>query len=271
RQAGLAVRGRRADRGLAGRGGGAARRRHPGRDALLLRTRRRFMTEPATVGSLFVANYPPFSFWSRAQLPAVQKALPAPPRPEPPFALSLHLPFCRKRCKFCYFRVYTEMDSEHINTYLDALAREVETYAGLPATGKRPLRFVYFGGGTPSLLSVRQLNRLVDRIRPAMPWDGAEEGTFECEPGPLAHSKVLAIRALGVPRLSLGIENFDDDILRENGRAHLSAEIERCLPWIREAQFDQLNIDLIAGMVGESWPTWKETVKKTIDLAPESV
>src|SRR5215467_2402196 len=104
-----------------------------------------------------------------------------------------------------------------------------------------------------------------------MPWDGAEEVTFECEPGTLTHSKILALRDLGVTRLSLGIENFDDDILRENGRAHLSAEIERSIPWIREANFDQLNIDLIAGMVGESWPTWKETVKKTIDLAPESV
>src|SRR4029079_15004917 len=93
---------------------------------------------------------------------------------------------------------------------------------------------------------------------------GAEHAT-------LTHRQVEASRARGVTRLSLGIENFDDEILRENGRAHLSAEIERCLPWIREANFDQLNIDLIAGMVGESWATWKETVKKTLDVAPESV
>jgi oxygen-independent coproporphyrinogen-3 oxidase len=227
--------------------------------------------EPATVGSLFVANYPPFSFWNPDRLPEVREALAAPPRPDTPFGLYLHLPFCRKRCKFCYFRVFTEMDSEHINTYLEALAREVEMYAELAATGGRPLRFVYLGGGTPSLLSVRQLTRLVDRIRPAMPWEGAREVTFECEPGTLTHSKVDAIRALGVTRLSLGIENFDDDILRENGRAHLSFEIERCLPWIRAAGFEQLNVDLIAGMVGESWAAWKETVKKTIDVAPESV
>ena len=227
--------------------------------------------EPATVGSLFVANYPPFSFWNRSALPDVEEALAVAPAPEIPFGLYLHLPFCRKRCKFCYFRVYTEMDSARINTYLDALAREVEAYSALPATGGRPLRFVYFGGGTPSLLSVRQLTGLAERIRRAMPWDGAEEITFECEPGTLTHSKVDAIRALGITRLSLGIENFDDDILRENGRAHLSPEIFRALDWIRAAGFDQLNIDLIAGMLGESWATWKETVRKTIDAAPESV
>jgi oxygen-independent coproporphyrinogen-3 oxidase len=227
--------------------------------------------EPATVGSLFVANYPPFSFWNRPALEHVEEALALPPSPGTPFGLYLHVPFCRKRCKFCYFRVYTEMDSARINSYLDALAREVETYAALPAIGGRPLRFVYFGGGTPSLLSVRQLDRLAERIRRVMPWDGAEEITFECEPGTLTQSKVQAIRALGITRLSLGIESFDDDILRENGRAHLSPEIFRALGWIREAGFDQLNIDLIAGMLGETWETWKESVRKTIDAAPESV
>lgn len=227
--------------------------------------------EPPEVGNLFVANYPPFSAWSRDQLPRVEAALAAPPRPATDFGLYLHLPFCRKRCKFCYFRVFTEMDSARINLYLEALGREVELYGERPATAGRPLRFVYFGGGTPSLLSVRQLTALVGRIRRVMPWDGVEEVTFECEPGTLTRSKLEAVRAFGVTRLSLGVENFDDEILRVNGRAHLSAEIYRVMPWIRELAFDQLNIDLIAGLLGESWETWRESVAKTIDLAPDSV
>ncbi len=149
--------------------------------------------------------------------------------------------------------------------------REVEAYAALPATGARPLRFVYFGGGTPSLLSVHQLNGLFNRLRRVMPWDGAEEITFECEPGTLTEPKVKAIRAMGITRLSLGVENFNDAILKENGRAHLSAEIYRVMPWIQAAGFDQLNIDLIAGMVGETWETWKESVQRAIDLGPDSV
>jgi oxygen-independent coproporphyrinogen-3 oxidase len=227
--------------------------------------------DPPELGNLFVANYPPFSFWSGEELPRVHAALAAPPRPGTDFGLYLHLPFCRKRCKFCYFRVFTEMDSARINRYLGALGQEIELYAGMPATAGRRLRFVYFGGGTPSLLSVRQLSSLVERVRRAMPWDGAEEVTFECEPGTLTRSKLAAVRALGVTRLSLGVESFDDEVLRANGRAHLSAEIYRVLPWIGALDFPQLNIDLIAGLQGESWPTWRESVRKTLELAPDSV
>ncbi|HSK80182.1 MAG TPA: coproporphyrinogen-III oxidase family protein, partial [Thermoanaerobaculia bacterium] len=204
-------------------------------------------------------------------LSEVERVLSSPPRPGAPIGLYLHIPFCRKRCKFCYFRVYTDKDSSEIGTYLDALASEVELYAQKPAVAGRPLKFVYFGGGTPSYLSVKQLEGLVSRVKAAIPWVGVQEVTFECEPGTLTRSKLEAIREIGVTRLSLGIENFDDAILKENGRAHVSTEIYRVLPWIEELGFDQLNIDLIAGMVGETWDTWKDSVQKTLDLAPDSV
>ena len=235
--------------------------------------------EPATassgsdpeVGSVFVSNYPPFSFWQPDRLPEVEVALHNPPRPDVPLGLYLHVPFCRKRCKFCYFRVYTDKDSSEIGAYLDALGTETVLASRLPALAGRRPRFVYFGGGTPSYISVRQLTGLVSRIQAAMPWDAAEEITFECEPGTLTQSKLEAIRAIGVTRLSLGVENFDDDILRENGRAHVSKEIYRVLPWIQALEFDQVNMDLIAGMVGESWETWQATVEKTIAAEPDSV
>ena len=229
--------------------------------------------QPATteVGSVFVSNYPPFSAWGPQSLSEAERVLNSPPRPGAPIGLYLHIPFCRKRCKFCYFRVYTDKDSSEIGTYLDALASEVELYAQQRAVAGRPLKFVYFGGGTPSYISVRQLEGLVSRVKAVLPWDGVQEVTFECEPGTLTHSKLEAIRAIGVTRLSLGIENFDDEILKENGRAHVSTEIYRVLPWIQELGFDQLNIDLIAGMVGETWDTWKESVRKTLEIAPDSV
>jgi len=228
-------------------------------------------TRETEVGSLFVSNYPPFSFWNREAVDEARQALAAPPRPGADLGLYLHIPFCRKRCKFCYFRVYTDKSFDEIGAYTDALASEVELYARMPAVAGRPLRFVYVGGGTPSYLSVEQLTALVSRLRAAIPWEGAEEVTFECEPGTLQEHKVHAIKELGVTRLSLGIENFNDEILRENGRAHVGKEIWRCLPWIEAAGFDQLNIDLIAGMVGETWETWRETVATTVDLAPDSV
>ena len=231
------------------------------------------MTSDSTqteVGSYFISNYPPFSLWSTDHLGEVEAALQAPPR-EVPLGLYLHIPFCRKRCKFCYFKVFTDNTADDIETYVSALSREIELVSQLPVMGDRPFRFVYFGGGTPSFLSPRQLTSLVDRLRANINWEKAEEVTFECEPGTLSETKVKTLKELGITRLSLGIENFADDVLKENGRAHLSAEIYKCWDWIQEAEFPNVNIDLISGMVGESWENWKLNIRRTIELAPESV
>lgn len=231
------------------------------------------MTTEATkteVGSYFISNYPPYSQWKPEYLPEVEKALATPPRPVP-LGLYLHIPFCRKRCKFCYFKVFTGKNSGEIETYVEALCKEIELVSRQPAMGERPFRFVYFGGGTPSFLSPKQLTSLVDRLRANISWDKAEEVTFECEPGTLSESKVHTLQRLGVTRLSLGIENFNDAILEENGRAHLSKEVYRAWEWIEAAKFPNVNIDLISGMVGETWDNWKENVSKTLELSPESV
>ncbi len=222
------------------------------------------------VGSYFISNYPPFSQWTKEQVPEIKAALFAPPA-DVPLGLYLHIPFCRKRCKFCYFKVFTEKTSPEIETYVSALSREIELVSQLPVMGGRPFRFVYFGGGTPSFLSANQLTALVDRLRANIRWDQAEEVTFECEPGTLSLPKLQTIRDIGTTRLSLGVENFSDEVLRENGRAHLSKEIHRSWEWITQVGFPNVNIDLIAGMVGETWDNWKECILKTIELSPQSV
>lgn len=222
------------------------------------------------VGSYFISNYPPFSQWSKDELPTLRQALAEPPR-DVPLGLYLHIPFCRKRCKFCYFKVFTDNKASDIETYVSALSREIELVSQQPVMGGRPFRFVYFGGGTPSYLSVRQLESLVERLQKSIDWSLAEEVTFECEPGTLRESKIKALKELGVTRLSLGVENFTDEILKENGRAHLTGEIYKAWDWIQEADFPNVNIDLIAGMVGESWDNWKYNIQKTIELSPDSV
>ena len=234
-------------------------------------------TTKTEVGSYFISNYPPFSQWSAAGLADVRAALDAPPlvpkgQSEPaPLGLYLHIPFCRKRCKFCYFRVYTDKNAGDVETYVAALSREIELVSRLPVMGHRPFRFVYFGGGTPSFLSAKQLTSLVDRLRANINWDEAEEVTFECEPGTLSQPKIETLRELGVTRLSLGIENFNDAILEDNGRAHLSGEVYKSWEWIRQADFANVNIDLIAGMVGETWDNWKDSVARAIELDADSV
>jgi oxygen-independent coproporphyrinogen III oxidase len=229
------------------------------------------LAEPE-VGSYFVATYPPFSVWSaeaveRDAMPALQ----APPNPATPLGLYLHIPFCRKRCHFCYFRVYTDKNASEIGRYLDVLGREWEMYTQQPAIAGRPLNFVYFGGGTPSFLSTSQLQALVKSPTAVTKWNHAEEITFECEPGTLTQHKLTAIRRMGVTRLSLGVENFDDRILEINGRAHRSPEIETAYRFARGLHFPQINIDLIAGMLGETDDNWQRCIQKTVELDPDSV
>jgi oxygen-independent coproporphyrinogen-3 oxidase len=224
-----------------------------------------------TVGNYFVSNYPPFSFWKPENLGEIFAAIDRPPSPGNPLGVYMHIPFCRKRCHFCYFKVYTDKDSAAIRAYIDAALKEMSLYASRPFIGGRKPSFVYFGGGTPSYLSVEQLKHLTDGMKSMLPWDEVEEVTFECEPGTLTEHKLRAIRDLGVTRLSLGVENFDDHILEINGRAHHSKEIARAYAYARSIDFPQINIDLIAGMVEETEANWRENIRKTIDLSPDSV
>lgn len=222
-------------------------------------------------GNYFVSNYPPYSFWTPDHVGEAQAALDRLPVPKTPLGVYLHIPFCRKRCHFCYFRVYTDKNAAEIRRYLDAAIQELTLYAQKPFIGNRKPNFIYFGGGTPSYLSTQQLTYLADAIKRLLPWDAAEEVTFECEPGTLTETKLRVIRDIGVTRLSLGVEHFDDRILRLNGRAHGSEEIGRAYAFARSVGFPQINIDLIAGMMGDTTEDWQSTVQQAIALQPDSV
>ena len=222
-------------------------------------------------GNYFISNYPPFSFWSEDQNVEVEIALNSEPNPEVKLGLYHHIPFCRKRCHFCYFRVYTDKNARQIREYLDATMEELKAMADRPLIRGRKPHFVYFGGGTPSYLSVKQLWELTDKMKSILPWDQAEEVAFECEPGTLTPGKLTAVKDIGVTRLSLGVENFNDHILVVNGRAHRSPEVFRAYERARAEQFDQINIDLIAGMLEETEENWQRNIEQTIDLMPDSV
>lgn len=223
------------------------------------------------VGNYFVSNYPPFSQWKAEFVSEAIEALAQPPRVNDPLGLYLHIPFCRKRCLFCYFKVYTDKNASEIEVYLDALIKENELYSRTAAFQGRQLRFAYFGGGTPSYISDKQLRYLVEGLNRHVSWANAEEVTFECEPGTLNKNKLQTLKEIGVTRLSLGIEHFDDEVLAANGRAHLSPEIYRAYEWAREVDFPQINVDLIAGMIGETEEKWREAVRRALELQPDSL
>lgn len=231
------------------------------------------VSKSTEVGSYFISNYPPFSLWNTDNVPDVYAGFDRPieETKETPLGLYIHIPFCRKRCKFCYFRVYTNKNAKAIEEYVQALIKEIESISHKPGVQGRELEFVYFGGGTPSYLSSRQLRSLRERMSEYVTWENAKEVTFECEPGTLSLDKLQTLKEIGITRVSLGVENFDDEILKENGRAHLSPEVLRAYDWIQDVGFPQVNIDLIAGMVGETDDNWNRCVEKAIEMQPDNI
>ena len=230
--------------------------------------------EKTGLGNYFVANYPPFSVLeARLTCPTPTPPCDAPPEPGTPLGLYLHIPFCRKRCKFCYFRVYTDKNARDVETYLDALVKEVELYSRLPVVGGRPLHFVYFGGGTPSYLSADAA---------AQP-DDAPASSPALGPAP-RRSPSSASRARlqqhKLETLQRARRHPAEPRHRELRRRRSSSPTagptsprRSTAPTAGPATlgFDQINIDLIAGMVGETWDNWRDCVRKTIELAPDSV
>ena len=146
--------------------------------------------EQTTVGNYFVSNYPPYSFWTPDQVEQVEARLATSPAVDTPLGLYVHIPFCRKRCDFCYFKVYTDKNSSQIRRYLDAVIAECRALASRPGVRDRTLDFIYFGGGTPSLLSRARIERLLRGLTEVFDWSDAREVTFECAPRSVTAAKL---------------------------------------------------------------------------------
>ena len=223
-----------------------------------------------TVENYFVAAYPPFSAWDSAQVPALHEALER-PTPGKSLGVYVHLPFCQKKCDYCYYLSYITQPAAVVDQYLEAVVRELALYAERPAVKGRSLSFAYFGGGTPSTLSSTQVRYLVDGLRRGLSWDGIKEVTFECAPRSVRREFVETLREMGVTRLSMGVQSFDDELLRLNGRVHLAEDVVRAYAQIRQADFAWVNLDLMCGLMGETEEKWRESVRRIIELSPDSV
>jgi putative oxygen-independent coproporphyrinogen III oxidase len=223
----------------------------------------------AVAGNYFVAAYPPFSCWSTDGVSEVQRVL-RKDTSNAPLGLYVHIPFCAKRCDYCY---YLSFDDRHrdIDAYLDAVVAELATYARTPFIAGRTPEFVYFGGGTPSLLSAEQIESFLQRLKDVLSWTNVHEVTFECAPKTVTAEKLTILRDAGVTRLSLGAQQLDDDVLRANGRIHLTVDIARAFARARDVGFKVINLDLIAGLVGETDLTFFKSLNRVVELAPESV
>lgn len=211
----------------------------------------------------FIAGYPPFEY---LELGNIEKMW-----DRPRFGLYLHLPYCRKRCTFCFYKVYTNRNLLPIDTYLAALHREIDRYGANAEIRGRTVNTIYFGGGTPTTLSVEQMRALGAKLRETFTISPDVEWTVEGEPATLDPDKARTLRELGVTRLSIGVQSFNDALLDRNGRSHGVEHAFRAVDMARANKFPVINIDLMSGMIDETPETWDRSLDTLIGIKPEHV
>ena len=183
-----------------------------------------------------------------------------------PAGIYIHIPFCKSRCSYCDFATglyQTDSAERYVQaliidlqtTRVDALARGVDT--------------VYFGGGTPSMLSPIQLEKILAAVHSRFQIDSKAEITIEINPGSVTKTKLKEFRKLGINRASFGAQTFHDDELARLGRSHNAGDTLRTFEYLRAADFDNLSFDLIAGLPGQTMVQWQENVERSLGLRPE--
>jgi oxygen-independent coproporphyrinogen-3 oxidase len=182
----------------------------------------------------------------------------------PPAAAYIHVPFCAHRCGYCDFTLVSRRD-DLIENYLDALARELATL-GTP----RPIQTLFFGGGTPTHLSAAQLDRLLTLVQSWFLLAETGEFSVEANPAGLDDDKIAVLRRQGVNRVSLGVQSFDQDVLRTLERDHDEATIVTTVSRLQR-QFTNVSLDLIFGVPGQSLALWQQTLDRAIALGVQHI
>jgi len=179
----------------------------------------------------------------------------------------VHIPFCARICPYCAF-YKTLMDRSQTQRFCQAILRELEQHIAsrkiLPST-------VYFGGGTPTALSTSQLEFLLHGFRERLDLSQVKEWTIEANPGSVSARKADMLQSLSVNRISLGVQSWDDDLLKTLGREHNAEQAEKSFFILRDAGFSNINVDLMFGLPGQTREQWRATLEKTIALQPEHI
>jgi len=187
-----------------------------------------------------------------------------------PFSIYLHVPFCVHRCAYCDFNTYAGQN-DLIPAYVNALIREINFVGHQITNPQLPITTIFFGGGTPSLLSGPQVASVMDALRAAFVFSPDLEATLEANPGTTSPSFLAEIRAAGLNRLSFGVQSANPDELHMLERAHDFFDVIQSVKWARGAGFDNLNLDLIYGLPEQTLVRWQNTVKRIVDLHPEHI
>ena len=182
-------------------------------------------------------------------------------------SLYFHIPFCVHRCAYCDFNTYAGQES-FIPAYIKALCEEIKTVA-LSSPERLKAHTLFFGGGTPSLLSTGQMDSILKTTRDHFDVLPGAEITLEANPGTVTRDSLRALHNIGFNRISLGVQSVHPDELRQLERIHDYYDVIEAVTWARQAGFDNLNLDLIFGLPEQTLNRWQKTVDLVLGLHPE--
>lgn len=184
-------------------------------------------------------------------------------------SLYIHIPFCVRKCGYCDF-LSAPADEKARDRYVQALLMEIERYQGTE-TADRKIKTLYIGGGTPSILSVDQLDRIIQKIKCTFNFYGDIEASMEMNPGTASKEKCRALYQMGINRLSIGLQSTNDKELKTLGRIHSYEDFLNTYTWCREAGFQNINVDLMAALPYQTVESYTTGLRKIIRLAPEHI
>jgi oxygen-independent coproporphyrinogen-3 oxidase len=186
---------------------------------------------------------------------------------QPETSLYFHIPFCRHRCSYCDFNTYAGQDALR-GAYVDAVCRELGLAA--QSAGERiPVHTIFFGGGTPSLLSTQEIGKILKRTAQDFALNSIVEISLEANPGTLSPDSLKSMYDLGVNRISMGMQSSHPDDLRILERQHDFTDVLNSVKWARQAGFKNLSVDLMFGLPEQPLSRWQETLERAIDLGTE--
>lgn len=184
-------------------------------------------------------------------------------------SLYIHIPFCVRKCGYCDF-LSAPADEKARDRYVQALLMEIERYRGTE-TADRKIKTLYIGGGTPSILSVNQLDCIIQKIKCTFNFCGDIEASIEMNPGTASKEKCRALYQMGINRLSIGLQSTNDMELKTLGRIHSYEDFLNTYTWCREAGFQNINVDLMAALPYQTVESYTTGLRKIIRLAPEHI
>lgn len=236
----------------------------PLKSELDLASRRGFITNLEGSRRGFITNYPNGSQWSNLTESDV--------RTREPLNIYVHIPFCAQQCSYCYYRVVTGASKAEMDRYADAICKELDMSVELYNLKDRPIRSIYFGGGTPTMLQKAQLERITQHIKDSFAVTEGAEFTIEGEPVSMTQKKADIFANLPIPvtRISMGVQSLDDDVIQHTQRKDKASTVIRAIEFAQSV-VPNVNIDLMSGLAGDTMETWQNSVNKALDTGVASI